>query len=74
MDWPQLIEVVKSVGFPICVAGYVLWRLNGKMDKNTAAVQENTALLAQVQHSLNNLINHLGLSRRVTDWKRRNDD
>lgn len=70
-DWPQLIG---NLGFPICVAGYVLWRLNGKMDKNTEAVQENTAQLGEMVHVMNNLINHLGLSRRMTDWKRRTDD
>ena len=33
MDYSQWIELVKDIGFPIVVAFFVLFRLNGTLDK-----------------------------------------
>lgn len=31
-------EFISTVGFPVAVAGFLLWRLNGKMDRLTNAI------------------------------------
>ena len=33
VDYPLLVNIIKDVGFPIAVAIFVLFRLNGTLDK-----------------------------------------
>jgi len=50
MDW---LPLVKEVGFPIAVAGFVLIRLNGKMDRvSTAMLTLNSTLEKLLIHEL----------------------
>lgn len=41
----DILEAIKTVGFPIAVAAWVLVRLNGKMDKLTSAVLSLSATM-----------------------------
>ena len=41
----DLLDAVANVGFPIAVAGYLLLRIENKMDKLTEAVGQLTAVL-----------------------------
>jgi hypothetical protein len=36
----DFITLVKEVGFPIAVASFVLFRLNGKLDRLTNAIEK----------------------------------
>lgn len=57
MSVPEVVEVVKSVGFPIAVAGFVLWKLNGKMERVALALEK-------LEHAMNNLLHHEAMNRR----------
>jgi len=46
MSLEEFGALVKEVGFPIAVAGWVLWRLNGKMDRLSEALHK---LIAQLE-------------------------
>ena len=39
MDWPAIGSFIKDVGFPIGVAVFVLYRLNGQMAGLTSAMR-----------------------------------
>ena len=58
----QLAGFIRELGFPIAVAGFVLVRLNGKMDRLTDALLGLAALVkewAQLQREQNARIAHL---------------
>ena len=38
----DIVTLIQNVGFPIAVASYVLFRMNGKIGKLTDAVKDNT--------------------------------
>lgn len=40
MTAAEIIDLVKNVGFPIAVAGFVLWRLEPRLDKLIEAVRD----------------------------------
>lgn len=42
----EWIDVVAKLGFPVAVAGFVLFRLNGKFDRLTTALGELTKQIA----------------------------
>lgn len=47
----DVIAFVKEVGFPIAVAVFVLWRLNGRIERLTVAVVKLTERLERLLDS-----------------------
>lgn len=45
----EFITLIKEVGFPIAVASFVLFRMNGKLDKLTKAIEKLTERMARHQ-------------------------
>ena len=41
----DVIAVIERVGFPVVVAGFVLFRLNGKFDRLRESIEELTRTL-----------------------------
>ena len=41
----DFITLIKEVGFPIAVASFVLFRMNGKLDRLTKAIEALTRLM-----------------------------
>lgn len=41
----DFITLIKEVGFPIAVASFVLFRMNGKLDRLTKAIENLTRLM-----------------------------
>ena len=35
----EIAEFIQAVGFPVAVAGFLLWRMNGKLDRLTRAIE-----------------------------------
>lgn len=38
----EFVTLIKEVGFPIAVASFVLFRMNGKLDRLTKAIEKLT--------------------------------
>jgi len=36
----EIGQFISTVGFPVAVASYLLWRMNGKMDRLTQAIHK----------------------------------
>ena len=45
----ELLEAVANVGFPIAVAGYLLIRMESKMDTLTEAITKLTTKLEDIE-------------------------
>ena len=45
----DFVTIVKEVGFPIAVASFDLFRLNGKLDRLTEALHKLVALIERSQ-------------------------
>lgn len=48
----DLVNIVSTVGFPIAVAGYLLLRQEGKMDKLTEAITSLTNKIELLEKQL----------------------
>jgi hypothetical protein len=46
----DIVNVISTVGFPIAVAGYLLLRQEGKMDKLTEAITNLTSEIAVLKN------------------------
>lgn len=60
MDLNMVVEIVKSVGFPILACGALFWLINdmrkshkAEMDKMAEALNNNTTALTRLMDKLN---------------------
>lgn len=60
MDPNSIVEIVKSVGFPILACGALFWLINdmrkshkAEMDKMSEALNNNTTALTRLMDKLN---------------------
>lgn len=44
----QIVTVIQTVGFPVFVASWLLFRTDKRLDQNTAAMIEASKSLAQI--------------------------
>lgn len=49
MDLTGILQAITTVGFPITVAVYLLWRDKEVMTKFTEVIQENTAVMQSLK-------------------------
>ena len=74
MDLEALGTFIQTVGFPVVVALFVLWRLNGKMEVLASALRGLTPEVKHLVHSLEELDNTaeerlLTIEREIRDLK-----
>lgn len=49
----EIAQFISTVGFPVAVAAFLLWRMNGKLDKMTKALEALTRLnRASLRHTI----------------------
>ena len=57
MDYPLVAAIVRDLGFPIVVALFVLFRLNGSLDKLKKSIDSERVTKADSSWNVANLIN-----------------
>jgi hypothetical protein len=60
----NIIQIVQSLGFPICMTFLIFWRMNKESDQHKTEVDtlkdtiaENTKVLAQLQQLIEDKLN-----------------
>ncbi len=49
----DIAQFISTVGFPVAVASFLLWRMNGKLDGMTSALRDLTRLnRATLRHTI----------------------
>lgn len=53
MEWVEIVkDIVCSVGFPVCVTGFLLWERTSTLSKLTETINANTTVIERLLDKL----------------------